>query len=82
MTKPSNAGIKMDVPASPLNAILHTIFSSAAPMTTPKSHFQFLFHAAAMSIIKNKGTAKLMRIFGAVHVPFKYSISKAKKDNT
>ena len=69
--KPINAGFKIDIPASPLNAILQIIFKRAAPMTTLKSHFRFLFHAAVRSIKKNRGTAKLIIIFGAVHAPFK-----------
>lgn len=49
-------------------------------MITPKSHFQFRFHADIISKMKNKGTAKLIIIFGAVHIPFRYSISKARND--
>lgn len=82
MIKPANAGLRMDKPASPLNAMLHINFRAAAPMITPKSHFQFLFQAAARSIKKNKGTARLMAILGAVHAPLRYSISKARNSKT
>jgi hypothetical protein len=32
--------------------------------------------------MKNRGTAKLISIFGVVHMPFRYSISNAKNDKT
>lgn len=42
--KPNNAGFRIDKPASPLNTMLQINFKTAAPMMTPNSHFQFLFH--------------------------------------
>lgn len=79
---PAIAGFKMDIPASPLNATLHKIFSNAAAITIPKSHVHFLFQAAIIRAIKNIGTDKLIMILVAVHTPFKYSISNARNDNT
>ena len=80
--RPNIAGFRTDIPASPLNATLHILLRTAAPMITPKSHFQFLFHAAVSSMIKKRGTARLINILGAVQVPLRYSISKAKNSIT
>lgn len=80
--KPVIAGFNIDIPASPLKTILHNTFSTAAAITSPTSHFQFLFQAAIRRMIKNIGTDRLIIIFGAVHTPCKYSISYARKDIT
>ena len=69
--KPINAGFRTDKPASPLKAILQINFNRAAPVITPKSHFQFLFHAAVRSIKKNSGTERLIIIFQAVQGPLR-----------
>lgn len=72
----------MDMPAWPLKAILQMTLITAAPMMTPESHFQFLCQAAVSSITKNKGTDKLMMIFGRVQGDWRYAISKARNSIT
>lgn len=72
----------MDKPAAPLNIILQRTFSIAAPITVPKSNFQFLFHAAMIRITKKIGTNMLISILGVVHKPFRYSISYERNDTT